>query len=93
MQCDYVSKTLEKCIIKIPSINLSYSKEFETLLPGPKMACSNIITCTAKQCFSKITWNSDFIWMSYRCTYIITGWLPGDSGPNSSHVARLVDNN
>ena len=27
-----MSKTLEKYIIKIPSINLPYSKEFETLL-------------------------------------------------------------
>ena len=59
MQYEYVSKTLEKYIIKIPNINLSYSKEFETLLTSSKMACFDIITCTAKQCFSKITCNSD----------------------------------
>ena len=93
MQYDYVSKTLEKYIIKIPSINLSYSKEFETLLTSSKMACSDIITGKAKQSFSKITWNSDKGLCLYRCTYIITGWLPGDSGPDSSHVARLDDNN
>ena len=33
-----MSKTLEKYIIKIPSINLPYSKEFETLLTSSKMA-------------------------------------------------------
>ena len=48
-------------------------------------------------CFSKLlgivakVLNS--IRMTYRCTYIINGWLPGDSGPDSSHVARLDDNN
>ena len=31
--------------------------------------------------------------MTYRCTYIITGCLQGDSGPDSSHTARLDDNN
>ena len=52
MQYDNVSKTLEKYIIKIPSINLPYSKEFETLLTSSKIACPDMITCTAKQCFS-----------------------------------------
>ena len=33
-----MSKTLEKYIIKIPSINLPYSKEFETLLTSSKKA-------------------------------------------------------
>ena len=33
-----MSKTLEKYIIKIPSINLPYSKEFETLLTSSKNA-------------------------------------------------------
>ena len=35
-------------------LNLSYSKEFETLLTSSKMVCSDMITCTAKQCFSKL---------------------------------------
>ena len=52
MQYDYVSKTLETYIIKIPSINLPYSKEFGTLLTSSKMTCSDMITCAAKQCFS-----------------------------------------
>ena len=93
---DYVSKTLGKYIIKIPSINLPYSKEFETRLTSSKMACSDMITCTAKHCFSKllgiVTKVLNFVWMTYRCTYMIVGCLPGDSGPNSSHVARLDDN-
>ena len=59
MQYDYVPKTLEKYIIKIPTINLSHSKEFETLLTSSKMACSDMITCTAKTVFQQITWNSD----------------------------------
>ena len=78
MQYDYVSKTLEKYIIKIPSINLSYFKEFETLLTSSKMACSDIITCTAKQCFSKITWNSDKgprLHMDVLQMYIYNHWL------------------
>ena len=50
-----MSKTLEKYIIKIPSINLPYSKEFEILLTSFKMACFDMITCTTKQCFN----NSD----------------------------------
>ena len=91
-----MSKTLEKYTIKIPSIHLSYSKEFESLLTSSKMACSDMIKCTAKRCFSKlrgiVTKVLDFIWMSYRCVYIITGWLPVDSRPDSSHVARLYDN-
>ena len=58
MQYDYVSKTLEKYIIKIPSINLSYSKEFETLLTSSKMACSDMITYN-QTVFQQITWNSD----------------------------------
>ena len=90
-------KTLEKYIIKIPRVNLSYLKESETLLTSPKMVCSGMITCTARQCFSKlvgiVTKVLNFVWMTYRCAYIITGWLPGDSGPESSHVARLDDNN
>ena len=90
-----MSKTLETYIIKIPSINLSYSKEFETLLPSSKMAFSDMITYTAKQCFRKllgiVTKVLNFVWMTYRCTYIITGWLPGDSGPDSSRVSRLDD--
>ena len=61
------------------------------------MACSGLITCTAKRCFSEllgiVTKVLDFVWMSYRSTYIITGWLLGDNRPNSSHVARLDDNN
>ena len=55
-------------------MNLPYSEEFEALLTSSKMACSDMITRTAKQCFS-------------------THWLPGNSGPDSSHVARLADNN
>ena len=76
MQYDHVSKTLEK-FIKIPSINLSYSKEFETLLKSSKMTCPDMITCTAKWCFSKLlgiaTKVLNFVWMTYRCTSIITG--------------------
>ena len=87
-----MSKTLEKYIIKIPSINLPYSKEFETLLTSSKMACSDMITCTAKQFFSEllgiVTKVQNFLWMTCRCTYIIT-----DSGPDSSHIARPDDNN
>ena len=79
--------------MKIPSINLSSSKEFETLLISSKMACSDMMSCTAKQCFTKLLWIVakvlNFVWM----TYIITGWLPGDSGRDSSHVSRLDDNN
>ena len=62
------------------------------------MACSDMITCTAKQCFSKllgivVTIVLNFVWMSDRCMHINTGWLPRDSGPDSSHVVRLDDNN
>ena len=61
------------------------------------MACSGMVTCTAKQCLSKylgiVTKVLGLVWMSYRCTYIITGWLPGDSSLDSSHVARQDDNN
>ena len=77
-------KTLEKYIIKIPSINLPYSKEFKTLSieRSSKMACFDMITCTAKQCFNKLLGIVrkvlNFVWMTYRCTYIITGWLPGE---------------
>ena len=92
-----MSKTLEKYIINIPSINLSYSKEFETLLISSKMARSDMMTCTAKQCFTKLLWIVakvlNFVWMTYRYTYIITGWLPGDSDPDSSHISRLDDDN
>ena len=87
-----MSKTLEKYIMKIPSINWSYSKKFETLLTSSKMACSDMITRTAKQCFSKLLGIVikvlNFVWMTYRCTYIITDWLPRDRGPDSSHVSR-----
>ena len=92
-----MSKTLEKYIIKIPSINLSYSKEFETLSTSSKLECSDMITCTAKMFFSKllriVTDALNFVWMTYECTYIITGWMLEDSGPDSSHVSRLDDNN
>ena len=62
------------------------------------MACSDIITCTAKQCFSKllgivVTMTLKFVWMSDRCMHINTGWLPRHIGPNYSHVVRLGDNN
>ena len=81
----------------MPSINLSYSKEFQTLLTSSKMACSGLIRCTTKWCFSEllgiVTKVLDPVSISYRCTYIITGWLPGDNRPNSSHVAGLDDNN
>ena len=96
MHYGYVPKTLEKYIIKIPSINLSYSKEFETLLTSSKMVCTDTITCTAKQCLSKslgiVTKVLDFVWMSYRCTYIITCWFTGGD-PDCSHAARLDGNN
>ena len=55
-------------------MNLPHSEEFEIQLTRSKMACSDMITCTAKQCFSTL-------------------WLPGDSGPDSSPVARVDDNN
>ena len=61
------------------------------------MAWSDMITCTAKQCFDKLLGIVrkvlHFVWINYRSTYIITGWLPGDNGPDSTHVARLDDNN
>ena len=62
------------------------------------MTCSDMITCTAEQCFSKllgivVTMVLKFVWMSARCMHINTGWLPRDSGPDSSHVVRLDDNN
>ena len=34
----------------------------------------------------------DFLWMSYRSPHMLTGSLPEDSHPKSSHTARL-DNN
>ena len=78
-------------------MNLSYSKKFGTLLTSSKMACSDMITYTAKQCFRKllgiVTKVLNFVWMTYRYLYIITGWLPGDSSPDSSHVATIDDNN
>ena len=56
------------------------------------MACSDMTTRTATQCFSKflgiVIKVLNFVWMTYRCTYIITDWLPRDSGPDSSHVSR-----
>ena len=56
-----------------------------------------MITFSAKQRFSKLLGIVkkvlNFVWMTYRCTYIITGWLPENSGPDSSHVSRLDDNN
>ena len=87
-----MSKTLEKYIIKIPSINLPYSKEFETLLTSSKMACSDVIT-VFQQLLGITTKVVNVLWTTYRCTYIITCWLPGDSGPNSSNVGRLDVNN
>ena len=51
-------KTLEKYIVKIPGKNLPNSSEFEMLLTRSKMASSDMIICTAKQCFSKY-WKSD----------------------------------
>ena len=37
------------------------------------------------QSFSKldgiVTKVLNFVWITYRCIYIITGWLPGDSVP------------
>ena len=79
------------------SINLSYSKEFQVLLTSSKMVCSGMITCAAKRCFSElrgiVTKVLCLVWTSYRCTYIITGWLPGDDRPNSSHVVGLDNNN
>ena len=80
MLYDYVSKTLEKYIIKILSIDLWYSKEFEALSASSKMACSDMTTFTAKQCFSKlpgIVTLYYFVWTTYRCAYITTGWLVG----------------
>ena len=35
-------------------MNLLYSKVSETLLASTEMACSDMITCTAKRCFSKL---------------------------------------
>ena len=62
---------------KIPTINLSYSQEYETLLTSSNMACSDIITWTANHCLSRllriVTRVQDFVWMSYICTYLITG--------------------
>ena len=73
----YVSKALEKYMIKMSSINLSYSKELQILLTSSKMACSGLITCTAKWYFSKllgiVTKVPDLEWISYRYTYRITG--------------------
>ena len=79
------------------SINLSYSKEFQILLTSSKMTYSGLITCSAKRCFSEllgiVTKVLDLVWISCRCTYIITGWLPGYNRPNSSHESGLDDNN
>ena len=92
-----MSKTLEKYIMKIPSISLSYPEEFETLLTSSKMACYDMITCTAKKCFRKllaiVTSVLNFVWMTCKCTYIITGWMLEDSGPDCSHVSIIDDNN
>ena len=78
-------KLFKKYIIKIPSINLPYSKKFETLLTSSKMTCS---VCTGKQYFSNyfgiVTKVLNFVWTTYRCTYIIIRWLPEDSGPDST---------
>ena len=88
-----MSKTLEKYIIKIVGINLSYSKEFNTLLISSKLAWFDMITYSCKQCLSKllgiVTKALNSLWMTCRCTYIITGWLPEDT----SHISRLDDNN
>ena len=74
-----VQATFEPAIVLVSYtigrvMNLPHSEEFEILLTRSKMACSDMITCTAKQCFSTL-------------------WLPGDSGPDSSPVARVDDNN
>ena len=87
-------------IIKIPSINLPYqknlSKEFETLSTSSKMAVlwhDNMYSQTVfQQLLGIVTKVVNFLW-TYRCTYIITCWLPGGSGPSSSNVAGLDDNN
>ena len=87
-------------IIKIPSINLPYqknlSKEFETLLTSSKMAVlwhDNMYSQTVfQQLLGIATKVLNFKWTTYRCIYIITRSLPGDSGPDSSHVVRLDDN-
>ena len=87
-----MSKTLEKYIIKIPSINLPYSEEFETLLASSKMAVlwhDNMYTQTVfQQLLGIVTMVVNFLWTTYRCTYIITRWLPGGSGPSSSNIAN-----
>ena len=97
MYYDYVSETLEKYIMKMLSINLSYTKEFEKLLINSNMAYSDMMTSTTKQSFIRLLWILtnvlNFVWTTYICTYIITGWLPGDSGTDSSQVARLDDYN
>ena len=97
MYYDYVSETLEKYIMKMLSINLSYTKEFEKLLINSNMAYSDMMTSTTKQSFIRLLWILtnvlNFVWTTYICTYIITAWLPGDSGTDSSHVARLDDYN
>ena len=89
-----LSETLEKYIIKKPSINLSYTKEFETLLTNSNMAYSDMIIQYWQYWQYWISTKVlNFVWTTYICTYIITGWLPGDSGTDSSHVTRLDDNN
>ena len=79
------------------SINLSYSKEFQVLLTSSKMVCSGMITCVAKRRFSElfgiVTKVLYLVWISHRCTYIITSWLPGEDSPNSSYVVGLDNNN
>ena len=63
-----------KSIVKIPSINLLYSKEYETLLTSSKMACSDMMTCNGvSRLLGIVTRVEDVVWRSYRCTYIITG--------------------
>ena len=61
------------------------------------MACSGLIKCTTKRCFSEllgiVTKVLVLVWISCRCTYTITGRLPEDDRLDSSHVAGLDDNN
>ena len=78
-------KTLEKYIVKIPGKKIPYLKEFETLLTSSKAACSDMITCTVSVSanIAIVTKVLNFIWMTFRFTYIIIGWLPGDNGLDS----------
>ena len=39
-----------------------------------------------------MAWSLDFVWMSYRGTYMLTGSLPEDNHPKSAHIVRLGNN-